>query len=295
MTRSRSRPMPNDTLFHDPAYAPCHRCGYDLRATAGDTCPECGAAVDGGPAKSAIPWAHRASLGQLNAYLRTLWLVTVHPARVAADASRPQLPRDGRTFAWATTVAATIPGAAIFIGYALARDGLDLKPLLLHFGPTAVWPELVVLAAVVAGWAMFAAIVTRIQVYGFDRRHMPEALRGRAVTLGRYCSAGWGFVVVPLAALASIRVLLDLNDAGLMTPGMIEIAVASWVVSSLLLVGIVMRSTLVVLTRLSECRWPTKLAIVCGLPATYALAAGLCLVVFPGLCLFAMLMALSLR
>ena len=287
--------MPTETVFHDPAYAPCHRCGYDLRATVGDTCPECGTPIGNEPSRSAIPWVHRASLGQLNAYVRTVWLATVHPARLAAEASRPQHPRDARTFAWATVIAASIPGIAMLVGYALSRDGLDLKPLMLHFGPAAVWPELVVLFSAVIGWTLFATIASGLQVYWFDLRRLPDTLRSRAVSLSRYCSAAWALVVVPLTGLAVVRVLIDLSDGGLMTPGMIGTTLTCTVAAMLLLIGVVLRSTLVVLKRVTAGRWRAMVALLFGLPALYLIAAILCLVLLPGLCLFGMLMILSLR
>ena len=79
-----------------PAAAPpelfCPECGYDLRGTEHtDRCPECGTAIDRSAiaAESRIPWVHRAAIGRLRAYRRTVWLATLRPRRLGAEAARP--------------------------------------------------------------------------------------------------------------------------------------------------------------------------------------------------------------
>src|SRR5215204_4041683 len=68
----------------------CPECGYNLHALHGiDRCPECGLAIDRqGFARSQIPWVHRRHVGRVRAYWRTLWMATLRPARIAAEASR---------------------------------------------------------------------------------------------------------------------------------------------------------------------------------------------------------------
>src|SRR4051794_13275118 len=56
----------------------CPGCGYDLRGTIGGRCSECGLEIDRAALeRSGFPWAHRASLGRVRAFLKTVWLVTV--------------------------------------------------------------------------------------------------------------------------------------------------------------------------------------------------------------------------
>ena len=72
----------------------CPACGYDLRGSTSDRCPECGVRP---AAASAVPWAHRRRLGVLTALARTVWLATVRPGRLATAGLVD--PRDARSFA----------------------------------------------------------------------------------------------------------------------------------------------------------------------------------------------------
>jgi len=68
----------------------CPHCGYDVRTLTGDTCPECGGAIDRGDLEQAqLPWTRRDELSYPRRLLGTLWRVTFRTKRVAQAIARP--------------------------------------------------------------------------------------------------------------------------------------------------------------------------------------------------------------
>src|SRR5258707_5024806 len=88
----------------------CPACDYDLRALAGERCPECGLAIDRAAlSQSQIPWSHRGRIGRFRAYRKTVWMVFRHPKKVAADVSRPVSLDDARRFRRVTVLLTFLP------------------------------------------------------------------------------------------------------------------------------------------------------------------------------------------
>src|SRR5207253_11373569 len=72
---SMGSPPSSTTVADRPVLCPA--CGYDLRASTGNTCSECGLAWDRTEAtRSAVPWAYRAQRGRLRAFWQTVIGVT---------------------------------------------------------------------------------------------------------------------------------------------------------------------------------------------------------------------------
>jgi hypothetical protein len=68
----------------------CPTCGYNLRGTASDRCPECGSPIDrANLSTSIIPWINRHAIGGWRAYWRTVWLVLRNPSRVGREVGKP--------------------------------------------------------------------------------------------------------------------------------------------------------------------------------------------------------------
>jgi predicted RNA-binding Zn-ribbon protein involved in translation (DUF1610 family) len=82
----------------------CPECGYNLRGITSARCPECGTEIDRAKlAESQIPWVHRAKIGRVRAYVRTAWLATARPNRLAMEMAGPVSYEDARKF-WLVTV-----------------------------------------------------------------------------------------------------------------------------------------------------------------------------------------------
>jgi hypothetical protein len=102
----------------------CPGCGYDLRGTTGERCSECGLAIDRAALeRSGFPWAHRASLGRMRAFLKTVWLVTVDAASLRYEVAKQQRPRDGASFRRWVAVALGACFAAV-LGVVIAAGGI---------------------------------------------------------------------------------------------------------------------------------------------------------------------------
>ena len=92
----------------------CPACGYDLRALAGDRCPECGLSIDREQLKeSSVPWVHRRSIGRVRAYTRTVWWMLIGTKRLAFESAKPQKWEDARSFRRVTAVLLAIELLAI--------------------------------------------------------------------------------------------------------------------------------------------------------------------------------------
>src|SRR4051812_21888785 len=77
----------------------CPVCGYDLRATEGDRCSECGFALDRAElARSNVPWVYRDKTGRVRAFLSTVWAVTSDRGSLRNEAAKPQAVADTLKF-----------------------------------------------------------------------------------------------------------------------------------------------------------------------------------------------------
>ena len=77
----------------------CPFCGYNLRGTPGERCSECGKEFDRATmAQSQIPWSHRRKIGRVRAFVKTCWLVTWRPGKLAEEMNRPVSLKDALAF-----------------------------------------------------------------------------------------------------------------------------------------------------------------------------------------------------
>lgn len=103
----------------------CPACGFDLRATEGDRCGECGLEIDRAALRvSAIPWVYRRRMGRVRAYLKTAWRFSVDAKSVQHEASKPQDVADGRAFGRVTACIVAIALLAVFAAAVFADGGL---------------------------------------------------------------------------------------------------------------------------------------------------------------------------
>jgi hypothetical protein len=77
----------------------CPACGYDLRATGGERCSECGLVLDRADlARSNFPWVYRQTRGRLGAFLSTVWGVTLDQRILRHEAVKPQVVAEALKF-----------------------------------------------------------------------------------------------------------------------------------------------------------------------------------------------------
>lgn len=100
----------------------CPRCGYDLRGTTAERCGECGLPIDREALReSGFPWAHRAKLGRVQAFLMTVWQVTRDDRRLRQEMAKPQDPSDAWRFRRGVAALAAA-GMLAYGGFVLVDD-----------------------------------------------------------------------------------------------------------------------------------------------------------------------------
>lgn len=140
----------------------CPACGYDLRGSMADRCSECGLVLDREDlARSNFPWVYREKRGRLNAFLSTIWGVTLDRKVLRHEAAKPQAQDDALKFRRWVTVGVVIAFASVAALF-LATEGVDR--LVVEDGPTGL--NNVTMADLVVPWvAGFITVPLLIVVY----------------------------------------------------------------------------------------------------------------------------------
>ncbi|HSZ55361.1 MAG TPA: hypothetical protein VK797_06860 [Tepidisphaeraceae bacterium] len=248
----------------------CPECGYDLRGSASDRCPECGLAIDrAGMSVSRIPWVHRREIGRFRAYWRTTWMVMVRRRRLADEMNRPITIADARRFWLVTVVLAWLPIAAWAVGLAVAdfeprdfRAGVRLGYLL----------EAAIFAAALFAVWLFLLLATGSMSNWFVSDTFQGDRQDRAIALSYFTCAPLGWLWLP-AALG----LLWLGADQIRARGLLEqIELIGLIGPEVLAVVLFMRTGLgaiFLMRAVTHCGPGRTFAMCVGLPLSWALLA----------------------
>ena len=191
----------------DDAGLYCGGCGYDLRGSTGERCPECGLRRDGVPL--ALPWERRRELGRFGSFCRTAWMASLRPGRLGVLTAAGADVRSARRFRLVVLGLVWLAATTAFVGVCLHEGrgpALNLvsgpwntnAPALFWSAGAMLWPTVPVGLAI-ALWLGTA------WDHWFDLRSVSAAERGRAMVASRYVAAPLlgGFAVVALAGAAA--------------------------------------------------------------------------------------------
>ncbi len=177
----------------------CPDCGYDLRGSTSERCPECGFLLEPlRTGESQIPWSHRAQLGWFKAYWKTVWLVTARPKRFCQEMARPVSYADSQSFRWVTAAHAVL---TIVVG--------GLVPILwperrgMSQDEDAWWP----VGGAVFTLSVWLCLLPGLASYFFQPRRLTVEQQNRAIALSYYAWAPLAFMVISLPCLVAALAL----------------------------------------------------------------------------------------
>lgn len=214
-----THPTPPSADSNSPGInAFCPNCAYDLRATPGQRCPECGQDLTGLRTPKPIPWENRRHIGRVRAYFQTAWMVRVHHRQFCENIARPVSYRDAQAFRWTTIAAAyllVLLGTIFNYVFFPPPEGLAYEPL--NSSPQAfliphvplwqiqVYAEIWPVVILHVGLILFLVAATGIPSYLFHPKRAPMQQQNAAVALSYYtCSP---LIYCVLAALPLVAAL----------------------------------------------------------------------------------------
>jgi hypothetical protein len=217
------RPAQAVTAAPDDALL-CPGCGFDLRGTPGDRCGECGLVFDREALReSGFPWAHRARIGRVRAYLKTVSLVTLDRRVIRQELAKPQDLADAKAFARVTACLVALALVGAFAMLIRANDGsleflgVSRQP----YAPPRAWPSGPIVDVVVpwsAGatlWpvlpvslVLLAVFVTGAPRTIFALRKFPQHHRRRGAAISYYITAPLAMLVPAMLWVALLNELV---------------------------------------------------------------------------------------
>lgn len=278
----------------------CPACDYDLRALAGDRCPECGLLVDRQRLSvSRIPWVHRAQIGRVRAYCRTVMLAWRHPFALAQNVAMPVELRDAKRFQRVTVFLAYFPLLVLGVGALIANNNTRTDWFDLTHGPQKTGYILQLLLYVIiaiSGW-LFLLTATGVASYFFHPKSLSVSRQNRAIAISYYACAPLSTLALTLLVLGAAALLYQIFQGEPIADSWLHPAVAALdIAAGLLLVlqlGGWVFTTLVLLKKSTVCGTTRLAALGAALPFCWAILAALFLGVLPLSFLFIALMILS--
>ncbi len=180
----------------------CLTCGYNLRGTSRNRCPECGTDIDRAALTSVqIPWVHRRAQGRIRTYVQTVWMVTFRTRRLCAEIDRPVSYQDSQSFRWATVAVVYLP--LLLTAWSLLLTGrlgdLSLPGVIYMFQVNPLVPLLVYSLSMLA----FLGYMTGLPSYFLHPSHIPIERQNRAIALSYYGGGVFAWAV-PAYAWAGV-------------------------------------------------------------------------------------------
>lgn len=286
----------------------CAGCGYDLRGSPGERCPECGLVIDrSGAGESRIAWMHRRRIGRVRAFWKTVAFASGRPQKFAAEVARPVRFRDAVVFRRIVALLAFVPMAALLVfAYVKlydAKTGIRWLDVPRWPDNMSIWDagtpgelvaEGVTLASLLSGLWLFLLGAAGMPSYFCHPRSLPIVQQNRAIAVSYYACAPlatWPAMALLLCIAEAIRRATETNIRGPHNAAFIVMAFAIFgTVTTILLAWwnagtIAARAT----NRGSLTAWNVRLL----LPVMWALLAGLCLVAVPAIVAWLCLVVLS--
>jgi len=242
---------------------------YDLRGLRGETCPECGVALDREKlARSSLPWAHAGFVMRLLPPVRTAWRVIVRPRAFAQEMARPGDLRAARRFrrsvvwwVWLT----------LALAWFLGVWGFELELFDLHEHDDIAWIDLIdehfdeneahenafskwsTLLLAGLGW-LYLYLATGVHTYWMHPKHLSAELQERSLALSHYAGAPLLLLWLPVGLLLAWAVLEESEFVNAVGPEY------GLLVTGLLLIGAVVLALVLVLWLLRCVRYAGLLA-----------------------------------
>ncbi len=183
----------------------CHECGYNLRGIDTARCPECGTdspALQN--AKPSIPWAHRESLGNVRAFLKTVVFASFGLRKLSQNVYLPIDFAESQKFRRWTIGTAMLFAIAFAIWFHVSGVSGLLSDSFFTELREMIWPSFVIIGLL----TLYVVLATGVPSLFFDYRDVPVSLRNNAVALSYYCAAPLAWWPIPLA----ISVLIVLQN-----------------------------------------------------------------------------------
>jgi hypothetical protein len=171
----------------------CPGCNYILRGVEADRCPECGLdVVDVKLRKTLIPWVHRAEMGRIRAYWKTVWMVSFGGRRFAGEVGCPAHLSDAKLFRRTTIPVAFLP--IVLLAILAFFDAMK--------GSTFSADEALLFCGIgLLGFYSCIALLTVIPFYALRSRLLDVELQHRTAVLCLYAASAnlaWMFVACGL-------------------------------------------------------------------------------------------------
>jgi hypothetical protein len=184
----------------------CAFCGYNLHGITSTRCPECGQDI---PTGLIIPWNYRKQIGNLRAFVQTVWIATFHPHKLALAAPRDGDYRAAEHFRWIISAIIGVPPSLFFIWFIDQHaDDLVRQANAVIVTPIAElrilwWAGALFLPVLPLACLLTPFLVTAAATYWFGGRNLSVAHRNRAMVLSRFATApfAWAFPLWIIFAL----------------------------------------------------------------------------------------------